>query len=67
MKGFKIVSLHLYPPFPSFPWRNGGDLVHEDVVDEYGLRSQSDGTDLEAQRPRESERLVHQGWATDAG
>ena len=26
MKGFKIVSLHLYPPFPSFAWHNGGDL-----------------------------------------
>jgi hypothetical protein len=22
MKGFKIASLHLYPPFPSFAWRN---------------------------------------------
>jgi len=26
MKGFKIVSLHLYPPLPSFAWHNGGDL-----------------------------------------
>ncbi len=25
MRGFKIVSLHLYPPLPSFAWRNGGD------------------------------------------
>jgi len=25
MSGFKIVSLHLYPPLPSFAWRNGGD------------------------------------------
>ena len=25
MKGFKIVSLHLYPPLPSFAWHNGGD------------------------------------------
>jgi hypothetical protein len=25
-RGFKIVSLHIYPPLPSFAWRNGGDL-----------------------------------------
>lgn len=25
MRSFKIASLHLYPPVPSFAWRNGGD------------------------------------------
>ena len=25
MRGFKIAFLHLYPPLPSFAWRNGGD------------------------------------------
>jgi hypothetical protein len=39
LRGFKIVSLHLYPPLPSFAWRYGGDPGHKDAGDgcRYGV------------------------------
>ena len=64
LRGFKIAFLHLYPPLPNFAWRNGGDLLREDVDREYPWCHQNVGATPTLKNRATALILAARVWAT---